>query len=545
MNNRIAHLAAGLVSVLLLLASCKDVSWSGPAAPVNPVASDTKVKEAVNLFNLTGFPIVNAPIVLSAMGAKAVSHGEWKDMEVLKQYAKKTNMTIHWQTEPDNLFREKRNIALAGSNLPDFLYRAKLSPFDMVNFGSRGILIPLNELIERYAPNLRTMFANYPNVKKSITAPDGNIYALPQVAEYLAPLVGNKPWINKRWLDRLHLPIPSTTEQFYETLKAFKGIDFNGNGIADEVVWSGEKGFSLWESLAGAWGLALTGFKNGNVDVGPDGNIRFYTMEPQYKSLLEYLHNMYRDGLIDKEVFTQDSPQLQSKLTQGLVGATNMTNTYKAGDNYRNDYVSMPALQGPNGNRLYTAVSPVTQTQGTFAITKNNKHPEATIRWIDYFYGEEGSKFLRMGIEGETYTTLADGSVHYTDRIAHNLEGLSLEQMIGRYSPWPGGSLPHLITEKYDRTGNSMPSALASAKLLEPDIPREILPSFLFTKEEQDRLNMLSGVISTYVVEMRVKFVTGAVPLTEYDNYVGTLKSMGSDEYTGIYQAAYNRYKNN
>jgi putative aldouronate transport system substrate-binding protein len=46
-------------------------------------------------------------------------------------------------------------------------------------------------------------------------------------------------------------------------------------------------------------------------------------------------------------------------------------------------------------------------------------------------------------------------------------------------------------------------------------------------------------------VEMRVKFVTGAVPLTEYDNYVGTLKSMGSDEYTSLYQTAYNRYKNN
>jgi putative aldouronate transport system substrate-binding protein len=196
MNYRIAQLAAGLASVLLL-ASCKDVSGSSPAAPVNPAASDTKTKEATNLFNPTGFPIVSTPIELSAMGAKAVSHGEWKDMEVLKQYAQKTNMTINWQTEPDNLFREKRNIVLAGSNLPDFLYRAKLFPFDMVNFGSRGILIPLNELIDRHAPNLRTMFANFPSVKKSITAPDGNIYALPQVADYMAPLVGNKPWINK------------------------------------------------------------------------------------------------------------------------------------------------------------------------------------------------------------------------------------------------------------------------------------------------------------------------------------------------------------
>jgi putative aldouronate transport system substrate-binding protein len=86
-----------------------------------------------------------------------------------------------------------------------------------------------------------------------------------------------------------------------------------------------------------------------------------------------------------------------------------------------------------------------------------------------------------------------------------------------------------------------MPSALASAKLLEPDIPRSIWPSFLFTPAEQNRLNALTSDIFTYVREMRVKFIAGAVPFSEWDSYVETIRRMKVDELIRIYQAAYDR----
>ncbi|WP_165971886.1 extracellular solute-binding protein [Paenibacillus piri] len=541
MKMRTKPVMLGTASLLLLAtAACSSDGGTG-----NTAANQDKPSESAKEVNASGFPVVNNPITLTAMGAKFSTHGEWKDMKVLNEYAKKTNITINWQTVPDNAFEEKRNIALAGGDLPDMFYRAKLTPYDEVNYGSQGVLLPLNKLIDQYAPNLKALFEKYPEVKKSITAPDGNIYTLPQVADYLAPRIGNKPFINKRWLDQLKLSVPTTTEEYYQVLKAFKEKDPNGNGMADEIPWSGDKSFPLWAGLRGAWGLGTAGEKNANIDIGPDGKIRFYTMDPQYKGLLEYMNKLYKEGLIDKEVFTQELPQFLAKGTEGTVGSINYSNPNVVGPKYQDDYVSLPALKGPNGDHMYSPVNPTTQTQGTFAITKNNKHPEATIRWVDYFYGEEGSKFFRMGIEGETYETLPDGNVKYKELISKNPKGLSLDQAIGQYSPWPGGGLPQLITEKFDKTGNSLPSALASAKLLQPDIPKDIFPSFLFTKEEQDRLNALSSDITTYVTESRVKFVTGAVPLSAYDNYVSTLKKMGSDEFIGIYQKAYDRYKKN
>jgi putative aldouronate transport system substrate-binding protein len=539
MKLRSKQMTLGAISMLMLTTACTS------AGTGNVATTDNQVSATAKEVNATGFPVVNAPITMTAMGAKFTTHGEWKDMKVLNEYAKKTNITINWQTVPDNAFEEKRNISLAGGDLPDIFYRAKLTPYDEVNYGSQGVLLPLNKLIDQYAPNLKALFQKYPEIKKSITAPDGNIYSLPQIADYLAPRIGNKPFINKKWLDQLKLPIPTTTEEYYQVLKAFKEKDPNGNGIADEIPWSGDKLVSIWASLRGAWGLGTAGEKNANIDIGADGKIRFYTMDPNYKSLLEYMNRLYKDGLIDKEVFTQELPQFLAKGTQGVVGSINSSNPNVMGPKYMDDYVSLPALKGPNGDHLYSPVNPITQVQGTFAITKNNKHPEATIRWVDYFYSDEGSKFFRMGIEGETYETLPDGNVKYLDLISKNPKGLSLDQAIGQYSPWPGGGLPQLITEKLDKTGNSLPSALASAKLLQPDIPKEILPSLLFTKEEQERLNALSSDISTYVTEMRVKFITGATPLSAYDTYVSTLKKMGTDEFISIYQKAYDRYKKN
>ena len=41
--------------------------------------------------------------------------------------------------------------------------------------------------------------------------------------------------MNLPWLEALGLSIPETTDQYYETFKAMKGKDLNGNGQDDEI----------------------------------------------------------------------------------------------------------------------------------------------------------------------------------------------------------------------------------------------------------------------------------------------------------------------
>ncbi|MCS7462863.1 extracellular solute-binding protein [Paenibacillus doosanensis] len=495
--------------------------------------------------NAAGFPVVNAPITIKMMGAKGPLHAEWNDMLVFKEYEKMTNIKVEFEAVPQNGYVEKRNVKIAGGDLPDAFYRAQFTPADEVNYGSQGILIPLNDLIDNYAPNLKAIFEKYPDVKQSITAPDGNIYTLPQLNDQLAPRLSRKIWINKKWLDQLGMSVPTTTEEFYNVLKAFRDNDLNNNGKKDELPWTGDNQFDILTNIRGSWGMGTTGsIGKSFVDKGPDGKVRFFATDPKYKELLEYLNKLYKEGLIDKDVFTQEVPQFSAKLTQGVAGSFSASNVNQAGSKYMDDFVPLPALKGPYGDQLVSTVVPMTQNQGTFAITNKNKYPEATMRWVDYFYGEEGVKFLRMGIEGVTYEKLPDGDIQYKENIRANPQ-MSLDQAAGQFSPWPGGNIPQFVQMKYDKTGNTFPSSLESAKLLGPYIPKEIWPNFLFTKDEQDQLNSLNNDIITYVQEQQIKFVTGAVSLNNWDQYVSSIKKMGVDKLLDIYGAAYERYKKN
>ena len=60
--------------------------------------------------------------------------------------------------------------------------------------------------------------------------------------------------------------------------------------------------------------------------------------------------------------------------------------------------------------------------------------------------------------------------------------------------------------------------------------------------EESERFATLDSDINTYVSEYTLKFITGDVPLSEYDTYCETIASMGVDEVVGIVQDAYTRY---
>ncbi|TBL79002.1 extracellular solute-binding protein [Paenibacillus thalictri] len=507
-----------------------DNTPAGAAAPQPPI-------------NMTGFPIAKEPITIKMMGAKGPLHGEWKDMLVFKEYEKMTGIKVEFETVPQNGFVEKRNVKMAGGDLPDAFYRAQFTPADEVNYGSQGILIPLNGLIDKYAPNLKAVMEKYPEVRQSITAPDGNIYTLPQLNDQLAPRLSRKIFINKKWLDKLGLPVPATTEEYYNTLKAFRDNDMTGSGKKDALPWSGDKTFDILSNIRGSWGLGTTGATGDSfIDKGPDGKLRFFAIDPKYKELLEYLNKLYKEGLIDKDVFTQEVPQFSAKLTQGITGSFSASNVNQAGAKYMDDYVPLPALKGPYGDQLFSTVVPFTQTQGTFAITNKNKYPEATMRWVDYFYGDEGVKFLRMGMEGVTYEKTPDGSdIQYKEEIRANPK-LSLDQAAAQFSPWPGGGIPQFVQMKYDKTGNTLPSSLESAKVLGPYVPKEIWPKFLFTKDEQDQLNSLNNDINTYVQEQQIKFVTGAVPFSNWDQYVASIKKMGVDKMLTIYGAAYDRY---
>src|SRR5690606_14265687 len=131
-----------------------------------------------------GFPIVNEPITQKVFGCKDPNHADWGDVLIFKEYEKMTNVKLQFEELPSNGqgCDEKRNLLFAANELPDMFLRANLTNTDIARYGQQEqMLIPLEELIEEHAPNLRSIFEQYPEVKKSVMAADGHIYSLPSV----------------------------------------------------------------------------------------------------------------------------------------------------------------------------------------------------------------------------------------------------------------------------------------------------------------------------------------------------------------------------
>ena len=503
--------------------------------------------EAAANLNATGMPIVKEPISLTFFTGKAPTNGnKFEETLVWKEYAKMSNINVTFQLVPFENLTEKRNLALAGGDYPDAFYSARVPASDLMKYGAQGTFVKLNDLIDQYAPNFKKLLETYPDLKKGLTMPDGNIYSFPSFysPDFLPMLIGTPLWVKQEWLDKLNMKEPATTEEFYAYLKKVKETDLNGNGQADEIPYAGEGINPLIEQLRGAWGFGNRGLGHKFVDVDPaTSELRFFRTDPKYKEVIDYVRKLYAEGLIDPEIFTIKTAALYAKGQEGVLGAT--INPNPKTQMNQDGYIGLGALKGPHGDQLYSHIKVPAVWPGAFVITDKNKYPEATVRWIDHFYGDEGATFYFMGIEGQTYRKTDDGKLEFVEEITNNPDGLTMDQALAKYITWLGGSYPGYVQEKYFKGSESLPESIAVGKKAEPHRIPEIWNAFNFTEEETEFRSTVGSDIESYIGESEAKFITGAVPMSEWDKYVETVHKMGVDEYMAIYKQAYERYKNN
>lgn len=545
-KNKMKKRGAVLLAVALIvsqLAACSK-SKSGQEGTNNPKQT------AVTNFNPSGMPIVKVPITLKMFTVRSQAHDDWNKLMVWSEYERISGIHVQWEQVTQQQVKEKRNILLASGDLPDAFFKQDFTSAELLNYGSQGTFIKLNDMIDKYGGNIKAGFTNYPTSKKSIKMTDGNIYSLPFINDDLAGNITNKLWINKKWMDDLGLKAPTTTDELYKVLKEIKEKDPNHNGKADEIAISTPGGNGtvagfegVLQILLGSWGLQNRGNQHRNVDVDESTKkLRFIPTTPQYREVLEYAAKLYADKLLDQDIFTITNPQFAAKHDQGVIGAFPYIN-HAFSQKHMDEYVGLDALKGPHGDQLCSSVNDVVKAIGTFTITKNNKYPEETLRWVDYFYSDEGSRLFYMGVKDKTYTVSASGDYDYLPEIRKNPNGLMFNQSIGQYLCWSGDNNPAIKFMKYSKGGTYYPVNEDVTKRLKPYLPKEIWPVFSFTLEENDRLLTLANDMNSYRDEMIAKFVTGRTPFSEWDNYVASFKKMGLEEYMKIYQSAYERYQ--
>ncbi|MEC0239985.1 extracellular solute-binding protein [Paenibacillus dokdonensis] len=509
--------------LLLIAAAC--LVFSGCSSNGSSKQVDPANKDAPDNFNAEGFPIVNEPITLTMFASRSAANGPYKDMFMFKEYEKKTNIKFEYNDVPSEGFDEKKNLVFGKKDLPDIFYKASISNDQLMKYGSSGALFPLEGLIKKYAPNIQSLFDQYPEVKKAVTTPDGHIYGMSSIIEPLVQRT-NKLWINTKMLEEVNMDEPKTTDDLYNLLKAFKDKHPERTPFLTSSVQD------LVNALGGSWGLYQQMGYRININ---DDKVHIWLTDDKYKEMLMYLNKLYKEGLIGHKVMDQEFAEYISQMQSGELGLfTNQaTDAFpKVADQYK----GITPIKGPHGDQGYNS-SPIARDTGTFAISSSNKYPEASIRWIDYFYGDEGGMFFAHGVEGTTFNYDKDGIQQYTDEVKNLPKGT------GSAFPWPGGGTPQHSTLKTAVHVNTPRDAEAASKI-EPYVLKKVYPAPMFEENVSKKIFDLRDDLDTYTNESRAKFITGDLSFDSWDQYVSTVKDIGIEKLENYYQEAYdNQFK--
>lgn len=530
MKKRVISLVLASVMVAGMLTGCGNAQEAAESTGTSKEAGTVASQDATN----GGTPEYEVATVRWA------DWGEFYHEGFPDNAAAEAGINVKWNTILNADWGDQKAVLLAGGDLPDaFMGSICFSESDIMS--NQGTFIALDEYIDEYMPNLKAIMESDPTMKALATSSDGHIYGLP-AKKPCRPTVANQLFINKTWLDNLGLEVPTTYEEFVDVLRAFRDQDANGNGDAsDEIPYGQGYADSVmfyclpYGTTIGADGTYLMTVK----DAAPV----FIPTADFYKEAIEWMHDCYEEGLIDPEMFTQDTSMRDAKLMAEtpVVGvAPGWTADATFGAN-ASQYVALPALTGPDGNQ-YISSDPEhwNYSRYEFVVTSNCEDPGKLLAWADKFYTEDASIetfYGTVGVEksGDTYTVLEPNDGNSADTFAwiNSLRDFG----------------PKYVAEGFnDKVVYAGANGDASKLELDKEMKQfagEAYPNVSFTPDQVDVLATLWSDINSYVTTTQATWVTEGGATEQWETYLSTLEQMGYDEFIGIMNDAYNTYMGN
>ncbi len=428
----------------------------------------------------------------------------------------------------------KATLMLASGKYPDVFWRLSLTELQIDKYGMEGYFIPLEDLIRVYMPNLTAILDEY-DYWDDLRSGDGHIYSLPSFEQ---PKPDAKwGWINEQWCKNLGLEVPTTLDELYTVLKAFKEQDPNGNGEADEIPWLCN------DHCVPQWIITyMANYETDTMSIWDlDTNeVYFAPTSDIWREMLEFCARCYEDGLLYKHYATNKVQQTQALASSGDIMGFLMDNQawnfvgYERGGDYTALIIEDVPMNWDNGINM-----------GAFMVTDKCKDPGAALRWVDQFYSYEGALMLRRGFRDVDWTENEDGTWQF---VAESQEEIRKNVWIYGQNP-TAGHHPAMwelkgeqIWAKNDYEYHMWYTEKTRAELLEyyENVPKR--PKIYFTTAETKEWSTLYTTLDNYARQYAAQVITGEVKLDEtWDSYVASMNNMGAQRFEAIMKDAYAR----
>ncbi len=551
------------VIVSSMLMGCgKKGDESAPAGDTG-VAADNSA-----CFNETGYPIVKDTSAIPAIKVyKSINELEPENPNEnvwMKQASEDTGVTFEWTTVPDQSSAERVQMMLATNDLPDVFWNG-VGKEQVLQYIDSGMFMPVEDLVEKYMPNLKKIFDERPEYKALCFAPDGHMYGFPRVEEMngLTSTPGSV-YVNEQWLQQLGLSTPVTLEEWINMLYKMKEAgDLNGNGTADEypISWDYSEGWdNLFAWVSGSYGTPdVTNGKDSltNHLYIKDGKIGYVPTLASYQKTAELFHQFYKDGILNPDSFApvstgtslhkqklqQELPMIGTFMAWGLDG--NITNA-----EVKSMYAPQPRIQGPDGKSGYIRNTSELSTTTLGVITTNCKNPELIARFIDYCYEPKNSITLNWGAEGFVYKEDENGVLRWDVDENGNMifkNDLTEFWQMRSFSTIGG---PNIVLNDYYDVDVEYPrdaqrvydEQVAGGKKELLEEYEAVSPAVWFLPEEQSQLDQLLPQINNVVDATIQTWIIDGGADTGFEQFTKDLNSAGLQTFLEVYQKAYDRY---
>lgn len=485
---------------------------------------------------------------------KAITMNSFNDMPTWDLVEQETGIRPQFIHPTQGNVEEQLNLMLISGDLPDIIYyNWPAYPGGPEKAIADGTVIRLNDLIDQYAPNYKAMLEEFPGNAQMSMTDDGTYYGFanfcmdtrdPQAPGYI-PAFQTFGWlIRSDWLENVGIDkLPETVDEWEVALTAFKNDDPNGNGIADEIplVCNSLGEVQNWMR---AWGITgdfyISDVENQKVSYG------FYS--PEYKEALTMLKRWYDNGLLDPDFAASDGKQKDAKITSNVAGAWTGSTSGGFGR-----YITMMKPQNPD-LKMTGTVPPHVVGGESFkfdgwskfamgrqgAITTSCKNPVEAAKFCDYFYGPKGHMYMNYGVEDITYQVV-DGVPMFTDFVAKNPDGLSVDQALIQYA-LSAEDFFFLMEPQLWLNRMSLPEQREMLPRWATGSKERIMPPVLPSSEEAAEMSAILGEVNTYATEMFTKFVMGVEPLDNFETYLANMKSLGVERAIELKQSQLDRY---
>ena len=473
-----------------------------------------------------------------------------RDVYFTQAYEKMTGVKINWIEVASDAFEDQLALKLTTGDLPDIILKGGVSNSSQLKYGDQGFFQNLmkNDMLKTYAPNYWALCQEYPEILSASMMPDGSVYSMGMIRNSTGSTIASKLFFNQEWLTAVGKDVPTTSEEFYEVLKAFKNDDPNGNNMKDEIGLY-LKPDHLQYVTFGMFGIGNRGSANGYIDYDEQTkSARYFATTDGFRNWVEWVTKLYKEGLLNKEYFDFTESNLGNYVNNDVCGVFAYTNLCMLGQETQQKFTYLNgAMTGPEGDKDYFGVNSI-GTTGSYIITSSCEYPEVALRWADYFFCDEGSLFFYYGDEGVTYDKLDNGTYQFNDTVLadfysgkNSYDGCAVYVSLFGY-----GNTPTMTKVPFNSADDNKGIALDAANALIADCAIA-WPAFTFTKQEQRIIEDSKADIDKYVAGMRDAWIMGTQELTDdsWNQFVDTVNRMGIQDVLEVYNAALQRaYEN-